>query len=349
MPPRRRLVPGLCLLLACTALPAACTAALEPSSELAPDPSELDGSHRDVDARPTGRNDATTPEDARAEPDAHTADTSPDAHDAAADARDSSSSACSAATTCADSVVYPRTGACTFLLVFDGSGVYSPDESSNVSVLYKEAAGPAATAGAQGKWSEVVTSDTTRGYIEGVPAFPWDASRERVERGRSALCQHLAYHAATCDVVLLGYSRGAIIANQLASVMNDYGCSDGAHVGTPIAFLGAFDPISLEMGLEWYDPNGNAVAWSGSVPSNVRSFLQVYKEPKQDPRGGAEGATLTSTPLYGGHAASTCDMPLTSAVHPNLVSWNHGEIGHWQLPRDVMRCGIEHAGVTTGP
>lgn len=255
-------------------------------------------------------------------------------------------SACTPATTC--SGIAPRKrdpNRCTFLVAFDGSGVYSPDVHSNIGRIYEEAVGAKATSGAEGLNGEVVDAKTTRVYIEGVPGLPFGASAERVERGRSAICQHLALRAADdCDIVLLGYSRGAFIANEIAHALHDHGCADGSHRGQRIAFLGAFDPVNTQMGSEWEDERtGIEHVWHGDVPPNVENVLQIYKDPKEDPRGGLEGLTLTTSLMSTGAVPSSCAAPMTAANHPEGKDWHHGEVGHGDLPRDVMKCALERA------
>lgn len=254
-------------------------------------------------------------------------------------------SACDEATACSGIQLARRDARapnrCTFLVVFDGSGVYSPAVGSNVARIYEAATGPAAKSGPKGLNGEVVEAETTRAYIEGVPSLPFGASAERVDRGRSAICQHLVQRAADdCDVVLLGYSRGAFIANEVAHVLDAEGCADGSHRGQRIAFLGAFDPVNLQMGTEW-----SGHPWYGDVPPNVENVLQVYKDPKTDPRGGIEGLTLTTTLMSTSAVPSSCAAAMTSANHPEAKPWHHGEVGHGDLPRRTMQCALERAGV----
>ena len=239
-------------------------------------------------------------------------------------------SACTEATTCSGIAIRKRApDRCTFLVVFDGSGVYSPDVGSNVGRMYEEA-----------------TTIAGRVYIEGVPGLPFGASAERVERGRTAICEHLASRAEPCDIVLLGYSRGAFIANEIAHALDAHGCADGSHKGQRIAFLGAFDPVNTQMGSEWEDERTDTEhVWYGDVPSNVDNVLQVYKDPKDDPRGGLEGLTLTTSLMSTGAVASSCNAPMTAANHPEGKDWHHGEVGHGELPRNTMKCALERAGI----
>ena len=254
--------------------------------------------------------------------------------------------ACTAESTCATIKESSSPSSCSLLVVFDGSGVYSPDTNSNVGKMFKEARGASATSGDEGLNGEVVDASTTRVYIEGVPSLPFGASAERVDRGRSAICQHLAVRAAdACDIVLIGYSRGAFIANQLAHALNDEGCADGSHKGQRIAFLGAFDPVNNQMGSEWENNAGDDQSWAGSVPSNVETVLQVYKDPKKDPRGGIEGASLTTTLMGTGAAASSCNAAMTSKNHPDGKAWHHGQLGHGTLPLETMKCALDRSDI----
>lgn len=233
---------------------------------------------------------------------------------------------------------------CVFVAAFDGSGVYSPEYGSNIGKLYQETRGPEAHSGSNGKRAEVVGADTTRAYIEGVPGLPFGASRERVDRGLSAICQHLDKRKEHCDIVLLGYSRGAFIANQIARALNNYGCKGGKHKGAEIAFFGVFDPVNTQMGYEWKSPSGASQSWSSQVPSNVARLVQVFKSPYTDPRGGIEGMTLTTSPLWGAKGYA-CERPMRSTDKDDDTPWHHGQIGHSKLTGDVIRCALKRSNI----
>jgi hypothetical protein len=252
--------------------------------------------------------------------------------------------ACRAETLC-EGAPPLTTHSCVFVVGFDGSGVYSPGVGSNVGVLYEETRGPHARSGSKGRWSEVVAADTTRAYIEGVPGLPFGASRERVNRGLSAVCQHLDKRPAPCDIVLLGYSRGAFIANQLATALQDHGCdAKGRHKGAEIAFMGFFDPVNTQMGNEWRDHDGDSRSWTSKVPANVQRVVQVYKDPGTDPRGGIEGWTLTTSLLWGAKGYR-CRRPMTHHDKSDGTPWHHGQIGHSDLTGDVIRCALQRSGI----
>jgi hypothetical protein len=251
---------------------------------------------------------------------------------------------CNAETEC-DQEITPTENECVFFIGFDGSGVYSPDDDTNIGRLYEATHGPAA-ASRNGLRAGKVSADTTRAYIEGVPGLPFGASAERVDRGVSAVCQHLDKRPKPCDIVMMGYSRGAIIANMVAHAINDDGCGGGDHKGAEIAFFGAFDPVDTQMGSEWDDEDGDSQSWGHRIPSNVLRFQQVYKDPKTDPRGWPESATLTSTPHIADAVVSQCSRGLTSSEHSDGDDWHHGQIGHGTLPREIMLCALEKHGIS---
>jgi hypothetical protein len=74
-------------------------------------------------------------------------------------------------------------------------------------------------------------------------------------------------------------------------------------------------------------------------------FVQVYKDPHKDPRGWPEGSFLTTTPHAADNARTSCSRGLTSNEHPDSEPWHHGQIGHNQLPRDIMLCALERHGI----
>jgi hypothetical protein len=254
-------------------------------------------------------------------------------------------SVCTEETECQQTIL-PTENQCVFFLGFDGSGVYSPDANTNVGRLYEFTHGPAATS-RNGLRAGQVDADTTRAYIEGVPGLPFGASAERVDRGLSAVCQHLDKRAQPCDIVMMGYSRGAIIANMVAKALNEEGCwSSGDHRGAEIAFFGAFDPVHTQMGSEWENRAGESQAWGHRIPDNVLRFQQVYKDPLRDPRGWPQSSTLTSTPHLASDAVSECSRGLTWEEHPDSDHWHHGQIGHGTLPREIMLCTLEQHGIS---
>lgn len=233
---------------------------------------------------------------------------------------------------------------CIFYVGFDGSGLYSPDENSSIGTIYKLIPGPKAL-GADGLRAGLVAADTTRAYIEGVPGIVFSDSAERVDRGLGAVCQHLDKRTETCDIVLMGYSRGSIIANHVARAINEDGCpGDGRHKGAEIAFLGSFDPVSTGMGWRWEDRAGNVKDWTTTLPSNVKRFQQIYKSQILDPRFGLE-AILATSPHNEVAVKSACTTALGKAEHPDGELWHHGQIGHYSLPRKTMLCAMEQHGI----
>jgi hypothetical protein len=255
-----------------------------------------------------------------------------------------SPSVCTEETECAQ-IINATPNQCVFFMGFDGSGVYSPDAKSNIGRLYEYTSGREATS-RDGMRAGMVSADTTRAYIEGVPGLPFGASAERVDRGLSAVCQHLDKRPEPCDIVMMGYSRGAIIANMVAKALNNWGCgSDGDHRGAEIAFFAAFDPVHTQMGYEWKNRYGNSQAWGHRLPDNVLRFQQVYKDPRQDPRGWPENATLTSMPHNAEDVVSQCSRGLTASEHPESDDWHHGQIGHGTLPREIVLCALESHGI----
>ncbi len=254
-------------------------------------------------------------------------------------------SVCTAETECAQTIS-PTQNDCVFFLGFDGSGVYSPDDNTNIGRLYAFTHGPEATS-RNGMRAGKVSADTTRAYIEGVPGLPFGASAERVDRGLSAVCQHLDKRPKPCDIVMMGYSRGAIVANMVAKTLNEDGCgSSGDHRGAEIAFFGAFDPVDTQMGKEWENSDGDDQSWGHRIPDNVLRFQQVYKDPLEDPRGWPQSASLTSTPHIASDVVSACSRGLTWREHPDSDDWHHGQIGHGTLPREIMLCALEKHGIS---
>lgn len=238
----------------------------------------------------------------------------------------------------------PTKNRCVFFLGFDGSGVYSPDTNTAVGTFYKMVPGPAAQ-GANGKRAGSVNADTTRAYIEGVPSLPFGSSAERVTRGLSAVCQHLEKRPEPCDIILMGYSRGSVIANHVAKALNEEGCTpSGKHRGTEIAFFGSFDPVINEMGFEWKNFSGVSQGWTTTVPGNVKRFQQVYKKQLSDPRWGL-GAILKSSPHDDDNVESSCSSALDSGDHPDGEDWHHGEIGHYSLPQNIVQCSLAQHGI----
>ncbi len=240
----------------------------------------------------------------------------------------------------------PTENACIFYVGFDGSGLYSPEENSSVGVIYSMLPGPEAL-GANGLRAGLVAADTTRAYIEGVPGVALGASAERVDRGLNAVCQHLDKRPEPCDILLMGYSRGAIIANHVARALNEDGCpEDGRHKGAEIAFLGSFDPVATSMGWRWDDRAGDSKDWTTTVPGNVKRFQQVYKSQLEDPRFGL-GSILETSPHDESAVPSACTTELGPNEHPDGEEWHHGEIGHFSLPRETMLCALEQHGIKT--
>jgi hypothetical protein len=284
---------------------------------------------------------ACVPEEASAQPDGGTSEKADDPY---AD-EEEIESVCTTETECSQTIT-PTQNECVFFLGFDGSGVYSPEDNTNIGRLYEFTHGPEATS-RNGMRAGKVSSDTTRAYIEGVPGLPFGASAERVDRGLSAVCQHLDKRPKPCDIVMMGYSRGALIANMVAKALNDDGCgSDGDHRGAEIAFFGAFDPVQTQMGSEWENRHGDDQSWGHRIPDNVLRFQQVYKDPKKDPRGWPENATLTSIPHDADDVVSACSRGLTWQEHPESDHWHHGQIGHGTLPREIMLCALEKHGIS---
>lgn len=239
----------------------------------------------------------------------------------------------------------PTANSCIFYVGFDGSGLYSPDENSSIGKIYKMIPGPKAQ-GANGLRAGLVSATTTRAYIEGVPGIVFGDSAERVDRGLGAVCQHLDKRTEPCDIVLMGYSRGSVIANHVARALNEDGCpGDGSHKGTEIAFLGSFDPVATSMGWRWEDRAGNAKNWTTTVPSNVKRFQQVFKSQILDPRWGLE-AILATSPHNESAVESACTTALGRDEHPDGDLWHHGEIGHFSLPRKTMLCALEQHGIS---
>ncbi len=257
---------------------------------------------------------------------------------------DEQASYCTSETECTQ-LPQPTENSCIFYVGFDGSGLYSPDENSAIGKIYKMIPGAKAQ-GADGLRAGLVTSKTTRAYIEGVPGIVFSDSSERVDRGLNAVCQHLDKRTESCDIVLMGYSRGSVIANHVARALNEDGCpGDGRHKGEEIAFLGSFDPVATSMGWRWENRAGNVKNWTTTVPSNVKRFQQVYKSQILDPRWGLEAILATS--LHNESAVkSACTTGLGRDEHPQGELWHHGEIGHFSLPRNTMLCSLEQHGIS---
>lgn len=238
----------------------------------------------------------------------------------------------------------PTENRCVFYVGFDGSGLYSPDENSAIGKFYKMIPGPPAL-GDGGKWSDTISANTTRAYIEGVPGVVFGDSAERVDRGLNAVCEHLDKREETCDIILMGYSRGAVIANQVAIALNKDGCdASGRHKGEEIAFFGSFDPVITSMGWEWENHKGVERPWTTTIPSNVKRFQQIFKSGILDPRIGLE-LILATSPHDESDAKSACTSSLTKSEHPKNEDWHHGEIGHFSLPRNIMLCSLEQHGI----
>jgi hypothetical protein len=201
--------------------------------------------------------------------------------------------------------------------------------------------------GPNGLWSEIVDGNTTRAYIEGVPTVTTTEASEHVQRGLNAICQHLDQRAVPCDIVLLGFSRGAIIANTVASALNEFGCGpDGRHAGEAIALLGAVDPVNTAMGAEWQSPDGSAQPWELKVPDNVIRLAQVYKEQLDDPRSGI-GYVLGTTPLWATDATYALNRMLAAGENDDS-DWTHREVGsvdHGFEVHDILACEIGLAGI----
>lgn len=251
---------------------------------------------------------------------------------------------CTAETECTQ-LPQPTENQCVFYVGFDGSGLYSPDENSSIGQIYKMIPGPAAQ-GANGLRAGLVAADTTRAYIEGVPGVVVSGSAERVDRGLSAVCQHLDKRPEPCDILLMGYSRGSIIANHVARALDEDGCpGDGRHKGAEIAFLGSFDPVLTSMGWRWEDRAGNNKDWTATVPANVKRFQQIYKAQLLDPRFGL-GSALGTSPHDESAVVSACTRALGRSEHPEGELWHHGEIGHFSLPRETMLCSLEQHGIS---
>lgn len=250
---------------------------------------------------------------------------------------------CNSETQC-ELEVQPTKNSCVFYVGIDGSGLYSPDENSAIGRFYKKVPGPEAL-GANGKRAGTVTAETTRAYIEGVPGIVIDGPAERVERGLHAVCEHLDKRNAPCDIILMGYSRGSIIASHIAQALNDEGCAaDGRHKGSEIAFLASFDPVLRSMGNQRRNQQGESVPWTAKIPSNVQRFHQVYKSQLTDPRDGL-GGILRTTPHDFSSVPSACSSPLSKDQHPGKEDWEHGDIGHFELPQAMVHCSLEQSGI----
>ena len=84
---------------------------------------------------------------------------------------------------------------------------------------------------------------------------------------RSKICQ--AYCDGDCNVGLVGWSRGAVIAMGVAAALNDQGCScPNGKTTKPIKvrFVGLFDAVQMMVG-----------GWPQTVPGNVEHFAHAIK------------------------------------------------------------------------
>jgi len=81
-----------------------------------------------------------------------------------------------------------------------------------------------------------------------------------------------AYCGGDCNVALVGWSRGAVIAMGVADDLNTIGCDCSGSTIKPVKvrFVGLFDAVQM-MG-------GN---WPQSVPSNVENFAHAKKSARQ--------------------------------------------------------------------
>ena len=122
----------------------------------------------------------------------------------------------------------------------------------------------------------------------------------------------------SCEVNLVGWSRGAVIALKVAHLLNTKGC--GKQKSVPVNFLGLYDAVEMMPG-----------GWPGSVPSNVKHFAHAIKTAKQPifptlKCGGNEKAF----PLLSSRTAYRLESG--NADEPYLVPYQtfesvHGDIG----------------------
>lgn len=90
------------------------------------------------------------------------------------------------------------------------------------------------------------------------------------EQVHSDICR--AYCKGDCNVALVGWSRGAVIAMGVASDLQSMGCTCSGIAVKPIKvrFVGLFDAVQMM--------SGN---WPQSVPSNVEIFAHAQKSARQ--------------------------------------------------------------------
>lgn len=89
-------------------------------------------------------------------------------------------------------------------------------------------------------------------------------------------------------VDLVGFSRGAAIANEVAAVLHEEGCDDGGEGGSvPVRFLGLFDPVH-SMGFPVLGKGGMPLfmgnrRWHAkSISANVKHSAIAYADDERD-------------------------------------------------------------------
>ena len=120
----------------------------------------------------------------------------------------------------------------------------------------------------------------------------------------SDICR--AYCKGDCNVALVGWSRGAVIAMGVASDLQSMGCTCSGTTFKPIKvrFMGLFDAVQMMPG-----------NWPQSVPSNVGSFAHAQKSAWQ---------WIFPTKNYGG-TSSTFDLNAPRRVRKRVCSGSpHG-------------------------
>jgi hypothetical protein len=107
---------------------------------------------------------------------------------------------------------------------------------------------------------------------------------------RNVIAQIAAHRRKTKDPVidLVGFSRGSAIANEIAAVLHEEGCDDGAEPGSvPVRFLGLFDPVH-SMGFPVLGQGGKPLfmgnrRWHAkSISPNVARSAIAYADDERD-------------------------------------------------------------------
>jgi hypothetical protein len=111
---------------------------------------------------------------------------------------------------------------------------------------------------------------------------------KRIVQG--VIAQIGAHRQKTNDRVidLVGFSRGASIANEVAAVLHEQGCDDGGEPGSvPVRFLGLFDPVH-SMGFPVVGQGGMPLflgnrRWHAkSISPNVARSAIAYADDERD-------------------------------------------------------------------